>query len=141
MKSTQEDYNKLCYYTLSRQSPSFIHQHIVDAFAAQNADELTKPITLTFALIGLYLHIEKGYTGREVQKAHMRLARHRKQLSLFNLPEERGNITAKDVINVPEGNKRDKMIDNWCISVWKAYHESHKKIEALVQKELYKKLI
>ncbi len=138
MKSSQEDYNKLNYYTLSHQSPSFIHQHAVDAFAAQNADEHTKPITITFALIGLYLHIEKGYTGKEVQKAHMRLANHRLQWPSFDLPEERGSLTVTDVIKVPEGNKRDEMIDNWCISVWDAYRQIHEQIENLIQKELYK---
>jgi hypothetical protein len=33
--------------------PSFIHQYVVDAFAAQQADEQTKPMKLTFALVGL----------------------------------------------------------------------------------------
>src|SRR5262247_2885212 len=73
---TSEDaYNELCYYTLAHRDPSFIHQHVVDAFAAQNADEQTKPIKLTFALVGLYLHVEKRFSGRKVQRVHMDLAR------------------------------------------------------------------
>jgi len=65
-----EAYDALCAYTLTRGDAAFIHQHVVDAFAAQSADEATKPITLTFALVGLYLHVERQFTGREVQRAH-----------------------------------------------------------------------
>lgn len=38
MASEQETYNELCYYTLSHGDSSFIHQHVVDAFAAQSCD-------------------------------------------------------------------------------------------------------
>ena len=34
----QEQYNELSYYTLLHGDPSFIHQHIVDAYIAQTAD-------------------------------------------------------------------------------------------------------
>ena len=51
----RELYHELSAYTLSHPDPSFIHQYVVDAFAAQTADENTKPIALTFALVGLYL--------------------------------------------------------------------------------------
>jgi hypothetical protein len=64
-------YHELCACTLQHPDPQFfIHQFLVDAYAAQTADEQTKPIELVFALAGLYLHIEKGFTGREVQRAH-----------------------------------------------------------------------
>lgn len=51
--------NELAYYTFAHPDPPFIHQHLVDAFAAETADESTKPMKITFALIGLYLHVEK----------------------------------------------------------------------------------
>ncbi len=65
-QSEQEAYNELSYYTLSHWDPSFIHQYIVDAYAAQHADEKSKSIKVAFALIGLYLHNEKHYSGKEV---------------------------------------------------------------------------
>ena len=136
-KSEQEIFYELSCYTQTHPDPSFIHQHAVDAFAAQFANEKTKPITLAFALIGLYLHIEKNFTGKEVQMAHVKLAKHRKQWPMFNLPGYRGNITIYDVIAAPEGPKRDEMIEKWCVSVWNAYIESHEKVAALVQTELY----
>jgi hypothetical protein len=46
----------------------------------------TKPITIIFALIGLYLHLEKNFTGKEVQFAHMKLVKHRKNWPNFKLP-------------------------------------------------------
>lgn len=45
-------YDELQAYTLAHGDPAFIHQHVVDAWAAQHADEETKPIALTFALVG-----------------------------------------------------------------------------------------
>ncbi len=66
----QEQYYELSFYTLAHPDKDFIHQHIVDAYAAQTASEKTKPITIYFSLAGLYLFIEKDYTGRQVQKAH-----------------------------------------------------------------------
>jgi hypothetical protein len=138
-KSEQEMFYKLSCYTQTHLDPSFIHQYAVDAFVAQCADKNTTPITLAFALIGLYLHVEKNFSGKEVQWTHVKLAKHRKQWPMFNLPEYRGNVTIFDVIAAPEGPERDEMIHKWCVSVWKAYSESHKKVADLVQTELYDK--
>jgi len=77
-KPDRELYNELACHTLAHGDPSFIHQYIVDAYAAQHADEKTKPIGLAFALVGLYLHIERHYSGKEVQRAHMKLAKKKK---------------------------------------------------------------
>jgi hypothetical protein len=54
----QEIYNQLSFYTLSLREPEFIHQHLVDAYAASHP-EREKNIRLAFALIGLYLFAEK----------------------------------------------------------------------------------
>ncbi len=137
-KSEQEIFYKLSYYTLAHRDPSFIHQYIVDAFAAQCADENTKSIKLAFVLIGLYLHLVKNFSGKEVQQAHMKLAKQRKQWPIFNQPEHRGDITVYDVIATAEGSKRDKAIIKWSASVWESYKENHKKVADLVQTELWK---
>lgn len=137
-KSTQEAYDALRFYTLSHPSPEFVHQYVVDVWAAQYADEHTKPITLVFGLVGLYLHLEKGYTGKEVQNAHIKLTKHKKRWPEIHLPEERGKINVFDVMSAEPGPERDKMIDVWCISVWKAYEESFGQIEAYLQNNLFK---
>jgi hypothetical protein len=114
-------YHELTAYTLSHPDPSFIHQHVVDAFAAQTADETTKPITLAFALVGLYLRSERQYSGKQVQRVHMLLARRRKQWPRFDIPEDRGAITVRDVMEAPPGPERDEMIREWADCVWHAY--------------------
>lgn len=129
---------ELSCYTQSHPDPLFIHQYIVDAYAAQTADENTKPITITFALIGLYLHVERNFTGKEVQNAHVKLGRYGKKWPSFDLPEFRGEIRVGDVIFVPEGSKRDRCIVEWCRSVWDAYRDSHVKVVNLVRRELWR---
>jgi hypothetical protein len=124
VRSEQEAYDRLCADTLSRHDVEFIHQHVVDAYAAQNADESTKPIGLTFALVGLYLHVEKGWTGRQVQRAHMTLARRRRRWPTLLLPRDRGALTASEVVRAPEGPERDRAIHGWCRSVWESFAES-----------------
>ena len=120
-------------YTLARGDSTFIHQHVVDAWAAQQADLHTKPIALTFALVGLYLHLELGFTGRQVQQAHMALSRRSKHWPPFQLPQERGAVTAITVMEAPSGPERDRAIDDWCASVWNAFRDSHHAVAELLK--------
>lgn len=129
-----ETYEQLQYYTLNHGGVEFIHQHIVDAWAAQNADEQTKPITLTFALVGLCLRVEKGFSGRQVQLAHMKLAQKKQNWPLFLLPNKRGSVTSIQVLEASAGPVRDKAINTWCESVWNAFSESHQAVNELLQK-------
>ncbi len=126
-------YHNLSYYTLNHPQPDFVHQFIVDAFGAQRATAKTKPIRLAFALIGLYLHIEKGYTGRQVQRAHTQLARGKRTWPTFKLPEYRGDVSVSDVLAAPPGAERDAAIEEWCRSVWNAYRESHGQVARLFE--------
>jgi hypothetical protein len=137
MKSQQELYNELACYTLTLADPAFIHQHIVDAFCAQHADKNTKPIAITFALAGLYLYLEKNYTGRQVQLAHVQMAKSRKKWPAFELPQYRGNVTVSDVLEAAPGVEREKMIRKWCACVWDVYEENHDAVAALVDALLY----
>jgi Family of unknown function (DUF5946) len=131
--SEQDAYDELQSYTLSLGDPAFIHQHVVDAWAAQHADEKTKPIGLTFALVGLYLHVEKGFSGKQVQRAHMALARHKRAWPSFALPPERGSITANIVMAKEAGPARDEAIDDWSKSVWEAFRDSREAVVALLE--------
>jgi Family of unknown function (DUF5946) len=117
-------YELLQFYTLAHGSPEFIHQYVVDAWMAQHADARTKPIAITFALVGLYLHVERGFTGRQVQLAHVALARRKEAWSPFPLPDVRGRMTPTDVMAAPAGPERDHAIDAWCASVWAPYTAS-----------------
>lgn len=107
---------------------------MVDAFAAQNADDRTKPITLTFALVGLYLHVEKEYSGKQVQRAHMELARtKRASWPHLTLPRERGSITVAEVMAAPAGPPRDQRIHEWATSVWNAFAENRDVVSELAK--------
>jgi len=127
----RDAYDELASYTLSHGDRAFIHQHVVDAFAAQHATPSTKPIALAFALIGLYLHVERGFTGRQVQRAHMTLAKRSRDWPTFALPDERGALTALDVMAAPAGVERDRAIDAWCAAVWAAYRDVASSVAAL----------
>ena len=133
MTSERDAYDELQCYTLAHSDPRFIHQHVVDAWAAQHADEQTKPIALTFALVGLYLHVEKGFSGRQVQKMHMQLAQRKRNWPSFPLPRDRGSVNASLVIATAAGPERDQAIDAWCASVWEAFRESHEAVAELLK--------
>ena len=132
----QDKFHELCFYTLAHRDPAFIHQHVVDAFAAQQADRDTKPIKVAFALFGLCLHLEKGFSGKEVQRAHMQLAKRRKHWPTFPLAETRGAVTVADVLAAAPGPERDDAIELWCASVWEAWSASHGQVRELLQQEL-----
>src|SRR3954468_20106083 len=131
-RTAREAYDELCAYSLTHGGATFIHQHVIDAFAVQTADDQTKPITLTFALVGLYLHVEQRFTGREVQQAHQRMARRKRAWPSIALPRDRGAITAADVLARAAGRERDDAITAWCAAVWDAFRGSRPAIEELL---------
>lgn len=133
MENDKNLFYELSYYTLAhRDQIYFIHQHVVDAYAAQEADEHTKPIAITFTLAGLYLFLEKGYTGRQVQNAHMEMAKNKRVWPVFKFPKLRGDIAIQNVLALPAGDERDSMIKLWCASVWLAHSENHETVRILV---------
>jgi len=114
-------YDELYVYSGSRGREAFILQLVVDAHGAQCATADIKPIAIVFALIGLYLHVERDFTGRRVQQIHMQLGRKKHDWPTITLPADRGDITCADVLNAPAGLKRDAAISEWCRSVWEAF--------------------
>lgn len=131
MDTVRAAYDELYVYTMGR--PRFILQHVVDAFAAQIADEDSKPIGVVFALVGLYLHVEKQSDGRQVQRVHMHLGRRKRDWPIVNLPGNRGRMTASDVLAAPAGAERDKAIDDWCQCVWAAFSGNRPMVIALLR--------
>ena len=124
-------YDELYLYTMNR--PGFILQHVVDAFAVQAADCNGKPISVVFGLVGLYLRVEKQFSGRQVQEAHMKLGRTKREWPSIDFPEDRGSMTVVDVLAAPAGPERDIAIDNWCRSVWASFERNRRTIMALLQ--------
>lgn len=120
-----EEYNQLAYYTLSHPGQDFIHQHIVDAYTIQTASENTKPIAIVYALAGLYLHVVKNYTGKQVQSAHIIMSKKSKEFPTISLPDDKGSIHIKEVLSFTDPIKRDLHIHKWCVSIWEACSAQH----------------
>jgi hypothetical protein len=89
----------------------------------QTASQDSKPIGVVFGLVGLYLHVERDFSGRQVQEVHMTLGRRKREWPRVYLPEDRGSVTVADVLMVPAGPERDIAIDNWCRSIWIAFSQ------------------
>ena len=130
MDKTWNAYDELYAYAMER--PGFILQHVADAFAVQSADAETKPIGVVFGLAGLYLRVEKQFTGREVQKAHATLAQRKREWPKLKLPRERGAVTVAKVMAAEAGVDRDRAIDDWCKSVWTACSENRELLVELL---------
>jgi hypothetical protein len=124
-------YDEVYVYSMGR--PGFLLQHVVDAFAVQNASVESKRIGVVFGLIGLYLHVEKNFSGTQVQKAHMQLGRIKRKWPSILFPEDRGAITVLNVLKTPEGSERDLAIHDWCRSVWLAFAANRDRIIALLR--------
>lgn len=75
-------------------------------------------------------------SGRQVQRVHTLLARHRRQWPRFDRPQNRGTVTVRDVMDAPPGPERDEMIWKWCDSVWQAYSANRDKVVELLHTEL-----
>jgi len=119
---TEHDaHNELQAYTMNHGDVRFIHQHVVDAWGTQHASPADKPLRLLFSLVGLFLKIERGFTGRQVQNAHRELARQNRKSASFAFPPDSGAMTVVDVMQQPEGEARDRAIDEWCASIWSAW--------------------
>jgi Family of unknown function (DUF5946) len=125
--------DELAAYTLTLADKDFIHQLVVDTYCVQHVGDALKPIAISFALIGLFLTFERGYTGRQVQRAHMWLAKKSKVWPRFEAPQTRALITVLAVVQTPPGSARNDMIRNWGKSVWDMWQPEHKSILALME--------
>ena len=131
MDAAHDAYDEVYVYTMGR--PGFILQHVVDAFAVQTASDASKPISIVFGLVGLYLRVERQFSGRQVQEVHMKLGRKKREWPHVYLPEARGSMTVSHVLAAPAGAERDIAIDDWCRSVWTAVHGSRQTVIDLLR--------
>jgi hypothetical protein len=131
-----ETYYELTYWTLTQQDSRFIHQHAVDAYEAQHAGGKTRPVTAVFGLIGLYLALEKGYTGRQVQLAHMKIASLMKDWPRLEPPARKAELTVMDVLMAESDAEKEKMLMKWAASVWGIWEHRHLWIREMTEKML-----
>jgi hypothetical protein len=124
-------FSELLAYSLSTRDPNFVHQLVVDAYTAQHAGPGAKPLAVAFALVGLYLVCERGYTGRYVQRAHTALAQSPRAWPEFEPPAVRSALTVAGVLAVPDGEKPDR-IRAWAHAAWEPWRAARDRIEALL---------
>ncbi len=130
-------FSDLSSYTVSKRDAEFIHQHAVDAYEAQHAGDRTRNITVAFGLIGLYLALEKGFTGRQVQEAHMKLARTRKDWPRLDPPAIPAPITVLDVVQGRTDEERDQLIWKWMAAVWDSWSDRKDWVRAITDTLLW----
>jgi hypothetical protein len=124
-------FHELSAYTLATGDARFIHQHAVDAYAVQHAAGNPKLATAA-GLIGLYLFAEKGWTGRQAQRAHMELGNRMKEWPSF-VPPPPAAVTVATVLAAAPGDPRDRAIEEWARAVWASWTREHARVGALLE--------
>jgi hypothetical protein len=114
-------FSDLSCYTMAKQDAGFIHQYAVDAYEAQHAGGKTRNITVVFGLIGLCLALEKSYSGKQVQRAHLQIARVQKDWPRLEPPARPAAVTVMDALKAPDGQEKDAMIRQWMTGVWESW--------------------
>jgi Family of unknown function (DUF5946) len=126
-------FDELCFWTLSQADERFMHQHAVDAYAAQHVSPNSPAIFAAFALVGLCLCVERGFNGRQVQRAHVLLARTGRRWPAFAPPGFVGAVVVADVVATTAGAGREAALLRWCASVWDAWAAEHERVRALIK--------
>ena len=129
-------YSDISSYTIAKRDAAFIHQHAVDAYAAQHAGGDARNISVAFGLIGLYLAVERGYTGLQVQLVHMHIARVRKDWPPFDPPGQPAGITVMDVLQSGTDAEKDAMIIKWMAAVWENWADRQEWVRAITDELL-----
>ncbi len=120
-------YGRLSARTLALPRETFIHQTAIDCYEAQHPGLPGKPIAAVFGLVGLYLVVEKGYTGLEVQHVHMMLGNEKRPLPSLSIPDTRSAITVASIGEVTDANL-PVALTNWAHAIWDAWAGEQDKI-------------
>lgn len=129
-------YGELSAYYMTYGDNTFKHQHSVDAYGAQHTGDATAAITTVFSLIGLYLALEQGRTGRQVQLAHMELGKRKTNWPNWNAPNRLYRRTVLDVLQAEPGAPRDTMQREWMQDVWDAWALVHDEVRRICAERL-----
>lgn len=117
-------YHELSALFIMSPDITFRKQHAVDAYGAQHSGSGVKNIRTAFSLIGLYLAVERNYTGRQVQFAHMDLAKRNIPWPSFVVPTRPYTLSVADVFHAVE-EKRNGMLMAWSENVWDTWENYH----------------
>jgi hypothetical protein len=113
--------------------PAFIHQVAVDCYGAQHAGGPAKPIAAVFALVGLCLHLEHGFTGKQVQAAHTALGRTQKHWPALPAPTARFPVTVESVVACATASSRTVQLKVWAQATWEAWRGEQMWVRSIVR--------
>lgn len=99
-------------------------QPAADAFTLQHWSGSMPPIRQAFALNGLYLVFELGYTGLQARAAHGRLAGTGAAWTTYEVPDHAGDMRASDVSIAAVAHCADDMA-SWGRTAWDAWEHAH----------------
>jgi hypothetical protein len=114
------------------------HQTCVDAYAAQHVGPRMRPMTVCFALNGLYLVLERGWSGIAARDAHGHLARTvaREVWPSFEAPAGAGQLTVLDVALTDHAQAQAAAIEAWGRSVWATWSHVHDVVREMTDRQL-----
>jgi len=113
-----------------------LHQLTVDTYGAQHAGGSAARIGVAFALIGLKLSLEEGWSGDEVRDAHRYLAAASQNWPQFAPPTQRAWMTVFDVAMASSLEEHARSVHSWAASVWAAWGPVRDDIVVLTQRRL-----
>jgi hypothetical protein len=112
------------------------HQMCVDAYLCQHVGPGTKAISICFGLNGLYMMLERGFTGLQARAAHGYQAENFTAWPRFEPPPDVGPLTAVDVALAGSPEEHVDLVRRWGRQVWDAWSHAHEEIAALTDGQL-----
>lgn len=117
------------------------HQLSADAYAAQHAGGATPLIRVGYALAGLWLSIEHGFSGEDVRAIHRRMGRPTAAWPSFASP-----VAPQDwltIVDVAEAGVRARSeagharaVSAWADSVWEIWNRASPGVDDAVERML-----
>lgn len=101
------------------------HQLTVDAYGAQHSGGDGRGIRIAYSLVGLYLALDRGWTGEAVRGAHQRMGRPQPHWPAFTRPAQVGLLTVLDVAEAGvwagSVSGHSAAVQRWAAAVWAAW--------------------
>lgn len=114
-----------------------LHQLMVDTYGAQHAGGSGESrLGVAFALIGLSLALDHGWSGTDVRDAHRYLATTAGDWPAFAPPTRRASLTVYGVALAASPDEHADLIDRWAADVWASWQPAYADVAALIDERL-----
>lgn len=113
-----------------------LHQLTVDTYTAQHPGANVPAIAVPFALIGLHLALEEGWSGTAVRAAHGWLAQRRGAWPTFAPPSAFGPLNADRVAEAVKPEVHARLVEAWANGTWAAWRAEHDRVRDWAEETL-----